>query len=194
MTPALLAAPSEDGSPRPDGAIYAWINSFLLPEPRPENWTGNLEAAIKESVEYRQKTGKPKLIFVDFTGKTCTNCKINENSVFTKSEIRKLFQSYTLVQLYTDAVPLEFYGPEDQAQAKKANRPANDADINTSFQRKAFDNEQLPLYVILEPQADGKTVWYYGPYGEGKINDVEGFAEFLRSPLKQTGTLAQAGR
>jgi thiol:disulfide interchange protein len=193
MMPALFSPPPEEGvPPRPDGDVYAWVNSFLLPEPRTGAWSGNLEQAIAQAREYQQKTGQPKLIFVDFTGKNCSNCKINENSVFTRSQIRTLLRPYLLVQLYTDSVPLEFYPPEDQAQVKKSNRQIDDAqDVNSSFQFKAFGTEQLPLYVILEPRPDN-TVWYYTPYSEGKINDVSGFAEFLRLPQEKAGD-ARAG-
>jgi thiol:disulfide interchange protein DsbD len=193
---ALFTPPPEEGPARPSGAIYAWVNSFLLPETRTskgsEMWTGNLEHAVKQALEYRKKTGQPKRIFVDFTGMTCTNCKINENDVFSKSEIRKLFEQYILVQLFTDRVPNEFYAPEDQND--RARQIFDAQDVNLEFQRKAFNDEKLPLYVILEP-VDENTILFFGPYREGKINDVTGFAEFLRSPdqKKKLGSTMQAG-
>src|SRR5207253_2818946 len=99
-------------------------------------------------------TGKPKRIFIDFTGVTCTNCKINEQSVFSKPEFIKLFAPYHFVKLYTDAVPPEYYAPE---LARDAGRSIKDADeVNFPFRNKVFDSKQLPLYVILEPQLDGE--------------------------------------
>jgi hypothetical protein len=41
----------------------------------------------------------------------------------------------------------------------------------------------LPLYVNLKPYATGKTT-VVGIYGEGKINDVPGFVQFLKDGLK----------
>jgi thiol:disulfide interchange protein DsbD len=73
LMPALFSPPSDDGPPRPAGGVYAWVNSFLLPEFRhgkDEVWTGNLENAIAQAREHRRKTGQPKLIFVDVTGKS----------------------------------------------------------------------------------------------------------------------------
>jgi thiol:disulfide interchange protein DsbD len=200
LTPALFGAPTEEGPARPAGAVYAWINSFLLPEGRPgtggEVWSGNLEGAIAEAKEYELKTGKRKLIFVDFTGATCTNCKKNERNVFSKGEIRKLFQPYALVQLYTDAVPVEFYAPEDQAKIRSggdSGRQVNDAEVvNAGFQKKVFNDAKLPLYAILEPLPSGK-VRVVGVYTEGLINDEAAFAEFLRKPQKEIGGVARAG-
>jgi thiol:disulfide interchange protein len=197
MMPALFSPPPEEGPPRPDGAVYAWVNSFLLPESRPgkgEVWTGNLEYAVQQAREYRQKTGQAKLIFVDFTGATCTNCKINEQNVFSKGEVRKLFQPYILVQLYTDTVPIEFYSPEDRAQFKNDNtRQVNDAEVvNAGFQKKAFNDARLPLYVIFEPMLDG-TIKTVGVYREGLINNQAEFAEFLRKPQAQIANGVRAG-
>ena len=52
---------------------------------------------------------------IDFTGEVCTNCSLNENNVFSKAEIQKLFKPYVLVKLYCDTVPLRYYAPEDRA-------------------------------------------------------------------------------
>jgi hypothetical protein len=108
--------------------------------------------------------------------------------VFSKSEIRKLFQPYILVQLYTDIVPNEFYSPEDQVElAASSSRQEKDASRNFWFQGKAFNDSKLPLYAILEPLPDN-TVKIVGIYREGLINDVQEFSEFLRKPLKDAGT------
>src|SRR5262249_11973033 len=108
LLPALFKHNENGTAQRPNGTIYAWIDSFLLPEPEPmtdKAWTGNLPQAVADVRALAQKTGERKFIFIDFTGETCTNCKINERSVFPKPEIQKLFQQYTLVKMYTDKVP-----------------------------------------------------------------------------------------
>jgi thiol:disulfide interchange protein len=185
-----------DGKPqRPNGTIYAWIDSFLLPEPNHGkgelDWTGNLKKAIDEARAEAKKTGRRSLVFVDFTGETCTNCKINENNVFTKPDIRSLFQRYRLVQLFTDKVPDQFYSSETRARfGGDTARQIEDARANLWFQQKAFNTEQLPLYVILEPTADGK-VDVLGKYDEGKINDDAAFAQFLKKPLEAATATAQ---
>ena len=57
------------------------------------------------------------------------------------------------------------------------------ATVTQEFENKAFGTEQLPLYVILKPEANGK-VTVVGIYDEGKINNEPAFIEFLKSGLK----------
>jgi thiol:disulfide interchange protein len=193
LMPALFIKPAEGEQPRPNGVIFAWVNSFLLPDPRPtksEVWTANLEDAIAQAREARRRTGKPKLVFIDFTGVTCTNCNLNENDVFTKSEIQQLFKPYVLVKLYTDTIPLKFYSAEDRSSLTKE-RQDRDAEINSNFQASVFDTKQLPLYVILEPQLDD-TVKVVGTYEEGRIMNESAFAAFLRKPQEAIGTTLAA--
>ncbi|MCV4566913.1 thioredoxin family protein, partial [Escherichia coli] len=43
-----------------------------------------------------------KLIFIDFTGYTCTNCRWMEANIFTRPAVRSQMEKYILVRLYTD--------------------------------------------------------------------------------------------
>jgi hypothetical protein len=158
--------------------VYAWVDSFLLPEPSAGGagelpWSSDLPAAVE-----RARAGDKKLIFADFTGVTCTNCKLNEKAVFPLPEVEKLLRRYALVSMYTDEVPAAYY----RGAVADALREA-EAQANLTFQRKAFGTEQLPLYVILEPLPGGK-VRVVGVYDEGKINDVPRFVRFLSQPLE----------
>jgi thiol:disulfide interchange protein DsbD len=169
-------------SQRPAGAPFAWVASFLLSDADSEmSWTGNLERGLAEA---RAKGG---LVFVDFTGVTCTNCDYNESNVFTRPDVRELLRQYTLVKLYTDRVPNKLYPPEERRRfgTSTAQQKA-DARANYAFQAEKFNDTRLPLYVILQPLADGgfKEV---ARYDEGKINDPEGFVEFLGGPLGGAG-------
>ncbi len=190
LLPALFKFNAEGEKQRPNGTIYAWIDSFLLPEPGEGKeelaWTGNLAQVIEEARAQR------KLVFLDFTGETCTNCKINEKNVFTKTEFKELFRPYRLVQLYTDKVPNQYYSPSVRGQfANSTKRQRADASVNLWFQREAFGTEQLPLYVILEPGLDG-TIEVVSQYAEGKINDEGAFAQFLKEPLTPRGESPRA--
>ena len=184
LTPALFKFGS--GQPqRPGGAVYAWIDAFLLPEPVEAGgeelpWSADLTGAVEQIAKAKQRGDVPAkpLIFVDFTGVTCTNCKLNEQNVFTRPEIRKLLQQYTLVQMYTDEVPVAFYTSPPEWTDRKW-----EAAHNLAFQREIFGTEQLPLYVILEPQTTGQ-VRVVATYDEGKINEVGAFVEFLKKPLE----------
>jgi thiol:disulfide interchange protein DsbD len=181
LLPALFRYGAQGEKQRPNGTIYAWVDSFLLPEPGEGKgelaWSGNLAQSIEEARRQHQ------LVFIDFTGETCTNCKINEYSVFTKAEIKELFRPYRLVQLYTDKVPDKYYSSSVRTKfGNNTSRQRQDAAVNLSFQREAFGTEQLPLYVILDPKQDG-TIDVVGQYAEGKINDETAFAQFLKEPL-----------
>lgn len=98
--------------------------------------------------------------------------------MFSKPEIKELLDKYVIVQLYTDSVP------------PRIKRPASSAEENAELLTGRFQTAQLPLYVILKPDgADGEVI---AQYDEGKINNVEAFAEFLRKPLPASGTRAHA--
>ncbi|HYV36166.1 MAG TPA: cytochrome c biogenesis protein CcdA [Gemmataceae bacterium] len=183
LLPGLFVKTGEDEQPRPDGVVYAWVNAFLLPDSKDELWAGNLEDAIAQARDYRQRTGKTKLIFVDFTGVNCPNCRLNEGSVFTKYEIRQLLKQYILVRMYTDTVPVVYYSPDDRTKVSN-DRRVKDANINMDFQFEVFQSRQRPLYAILEPRIDN-TIQVVGMYDEGAINSVSEFAQFLSKPQQK---------
>ena len=195
LAPALMKNPDGDNI-RPRGTIYSWVESFLLPDavdsPNDEPHTPRLDFAITKSLEqYRKEMAKdlpkeekdkiqPQRIFVDFTGINCVNCRINEKSVFSKRYVRDLMEPYLIVKLYSDLVPLQYYSPSMRTSLTLQRQKA-DAAANLDFERKIFNNEQLPLYAILEPQKDG-TVKVLAVYDEGRINNETAFADFLRDP------------
>lgn len=193
LAPGLFKSGSEGQNQRPGGTVYAWVDSFLLPEPSEGKGelasTGNLKAAVDEARAAATTPGADgrKLVFLDFTGKTCTNCSLNERNVFPNPEIKDLLKRYRLVKLYTDEVPDHYYSPAVQGQFRggTARQQEDASKANLVFQREAFGTEQLPLYVVLAPQPQG-DIKVLGIYSEGKINDVAGFAEFLRKPLEET--------
>jgi thiol:disulfide interchange protein DsbD len=157
LTPGLFK--QANGRPqRPSGVVFEWIESFLLADnARP------MYANLKEGLEQAKKQNKR--VFIDFTGVTCKNCRINENTVFSQPEVHDLLSQYVLVQLYTDTVPAYMKNPTSAAD-------------NAQFEKDQFKTEQLPLYVIVEPSGDSFTTLQV--YDEGKINDVEGFKSILK--------------
>jgi hypothetical protein len=96
--------------------------------------------------------------------------------VFSQPQIRDLLEQYVLVQLYTNGTPP--YPP-----------PANSAEENLRLQSEVFKSDQLPYYAIVQPTDNGKFE-IVKAYGEGLINDVEGFANFLRQNLPPAGEVA----
>jgi thiol:disulfide interchange protein DsbD len=119
-------------------------------------------------------------IFVDFTGETCTNCKYNENNIFPQPKVNDLLEQFERVQLYTDWVPASSFETDPGTQARRLEGLANQ-----DFMNRAFGTIQLPLYVTLLPRADG-TVKVLGVYEEGKINQPDQFAAWLKAALEKT--------
>jgi thiol:disulfide interchange protein len=184
MLPALFTRANGEQQ-RPGGTVFAWIDAFLLPEDEgPATgsavastsdrlaWGGDLADALKMG------EAENKLVFLDFTATTCTNCKYNERYVFTKPDVKGLLRRYVLVHLYTDNVPADYHSTTTGAQ-------------NHEFQKDVFRDVQLPLYAIVKAKADGGYE-VLGQYNEGKINNVAGFARFLHEPLAGPGPDARA--
>jgi hypothetical protein len=88
--------------------------------------------------------------------------------VFSKPAIKALLQQYVLVQLYTDVIHRKF---QDRSPTTAAE--------NLELLDQRFGSRQLPLYVIVEPTESGEFR-EVARYDEGKINNVEAFADFLR--------------
>ena len=90
-------------------------------------WMDNYQEALKLAKE------KKKMLFIDFTGFTCTNCRWMELNMFSKKEIRSYLENMILVRLYTD----------------RRNEPYQS---NKNFQKNRFNSIELPLYVIYTPE------------------------------------------
>jgi thiol:disulfide interchange protein DsbD len=59
-----LSKNEEGENRRPTGSIYAWVESFLLPDGSNLPWIGNLAKGLETA------KGSQKLVYIDFTGKT----------------------------------------------------------------------------------------------------------------------------
>src|SRR5947209_1075309 len=73
-----------------------------------------------------------KLVFVNFTGVTCTNCHWMRQNLFPKPEIQAVLKDFVMVELFTDGT-----GPID--------------DKNGKLQTSKFQSISLPFYAILTP-------------------------------------------
>ena len=165
---------------RPKGAIYAWVDAFLLPEQSFDHtWGTDLAVALEHSRREAKQTGHFKPIFIDFTGIRCTNCSINESNVFTLPSVLAEFKRYEKVQLFTDFLADNRYIIDPGETARNL-----EGDLNNDFKTAAFETAQLPLYVVVVPTTDGK-VKVLGVYNEGKINDPARFVKFLRDAAEQ---------
>jgi len=113
---------------------------------------------LAKAKEVARTSNKP--IFIDFTGFTCTNCRLMEKYVFPKSVVHERFKKFVLVQLYTDRKTEPY--------------------ITNQNILKSYGTVANPLYVMLRP--DGSFIAQSG-YLSKYQSDPNNFAEFLNTAL-----------
>ncbi|MBP1630379.1 MAG: disulfide bond formation protein DsbD [Bacteroidetes bacterium] len=109
---------------------------------------------LEEAKAYAKKVGKP--IFIDFTGKTCANCREMENYVWVDSGVKKILtEDYVMVALYCDVNNIEL--PEsDWVKTKDGKTIKTLGKKNHNYQIEHFKANAQPLYVLMD--ADGKLL------------------------------------
>ena len=85
----------------------------------------DLDAALAEA----RQAGK--LVFIDFTGYTCTNCRWMEANMFPRPEVRDKLSGFVRARLYTDG-----QGAVYERQQR--------------YQQERFATVALPLYAIVD--------------------------------------------
>lgn len=89
-----------------------------------EGWIDDYDKALAVAKEEK------KLVFVDFTGFTCTNCRWMEANMFPTPEVEGYLSGMVKVQLYTDF------------------------EKNLKLQKDKFGSIELPLYAIVTPEGE----------------------------------------
>jgi thiol:disulfide interchange protein DsbD len=112
--------------------------------------TNDLAAALRAARDSR------RLVLIDFTGYTCTNCRWMEANMFPRPEVRVALDGFVRARLYTDG-----QGPVYDAQQR--------------FQQEQFRTVALPLYAIVD--ADRRPIATFA----GLTRDPREFLTFLRS-------------
>jgi thiol:disulfide interchange protein len=110
----------------------------------------NHPAALAEA----QRTGR--LVLIDFTGYTCTNCRWMEARIFSRPDVSAVLGQFVLSRLYTDGDG-DLYARQQQ------------------FQEDRFGTIALPLYAIVD--GHGKTVRTFA----GLTRNPAEFLAFLRA-------------
>ncbi len=136
------------------------IEAYLPPRIKPaavasgsfvaSEWTLNdYDGALRVA----RQTGK--LVFVDFTGYTCTNCRWMEANIFNRPDVGAQLGQFVLARLYTDGEGSIY---ERQQQ----------------FQEKTFGTVALPLYAVVD--GNGRIRGTFS----GLTRDPAQFIAFLR--------------
>ncbi len=102
----------------------------------------------------QQAASQGRMVFIDFTGYTCTNCRAMESTVFPLADVQAALAAYVPVALYTDA--------------------AGDGPAMSRFQLEQTATVALPTYAIYDPATERVIAHTSG------MQSAEEFAAFLR--------------
>jgi len=116
-------------------------------------WYENYQEAFDKAL------AEGRMLFLDFTGVTCVNCRRMEGNVMPLDEVRTLLERFVRAELWVDKKPF--------------------GDWNKEFQNERFKTVQQPQYVVIDPRSDTviETFDRYDP-------DSAKFAAFLRRGLE----------
>lgn len=130
---------------------------------------------LDEAKAYARQQGKP--IFIDFTGKTCGNCREMEHYVWPDNEVKRILnEDYVMVSLYCDVsipLPEKEWGSDDKGRALKTVGAKN-----FDYQKSAFNVNAQPYYVVIDPDGNILTQENY-KYDR----DVQKFISWLNEGL-----------
>jgi thiol:disulfide interchange protein DsbD len=134
---------------------------------------------------YKDAVDNDKLIFIDFTGANCVNCRYNEGSVFPLPAVKEQLSKFVKVSLYTDNVPNSKLSSAEAKQQGERNAAWQEA-LTKKDRGTEKGNLALPTYIILRPARDDALEDGI-PKGtilgntNGAIFDVPGFVRILES-------------
>ena len=120
-------------------------------------WHTRLDTALAEARLER------KLVFIDFTGYTCTNCRWMEANIFTLPAVHAGLQKFARLQLFTDGAGKEYQD-------------------NQAYQKEKFGTVALPLYAILDSQGNKLATF------PGMTRKPEEFLRFLSTAASSAGS------
>ncbi|MEE8341345.1 MAG: cytochrome c biogenesis protein CcdA, partial [Candidatus Neomarinimicrobiota bacterium] len=116
-------------------------------------WFTEMEDAISEA----RRTGK--LIFLSFSGYTCTNCHWMDTNILSLPEVRNLLEQFVLVKLYTD-------GGKNHREKRQ-------------YEIDRFGTAAQPFYVILDG-TDLEIARF-----PGMTHDANEFVKFLNKGVNK---------
>ncbi len=139
------------------GRLHSWIDAYLPPDLSPRGAVvasgendgglppsrtatgGDMVSAgfswfseVEPAIEHAAATGRN--VFIDFTGYTCTNCRLMERDMFPRPEVASLMEEYVRVKLYIDD------------RERGAERRA--------YQAENFGTVTMPYYVVMTPEGE----------------------------------------
>ncbi|MEM7674542.1 MAG: cytochrome c biogenesis protein CcdA, partial [Myxococcota bacterium] len=153
----------------------SWISAWLPPSTYPSaGAAGGPQLAAVNGVRFewshnlaegrKRARAADQLVFVNYTGYTCTNCRFMEESIFPTPSVAAHLQRMALVELYTDdGSPSNEWARQDQLER--------------------FKTVALPFYSV--EFADGTVVATY----PGSADNAAQFAQFLADARARAVTM-----
>ncbi len=143
--------PEDDEADR----IYAQIDDKMAERRRSRREKADL---LADAPEANEDSTTAKMLFVDFTGFTCTNCRWMETKMFPLADVKSRLDGFIKVKLFTD-------------------RNSEPYLSNKKLQEERYGSIELPLYVIMKPNEElvGTNTF---------TRDKEAFIQFLDKGLK----------
>lgn len=130
---------------------------------------------LEEAKAYAKKVGKP--IFIDFTGKTCANCRKMEHYVWADPAVTSMLQNdFVMCALYADA---KIKLPESEWTIdKKGMTLKTVGQKNINFQEENYNVNAQPYYVLMD--GDGNVLTKNNHQYD---KEVQHFIDFLNEGL-----------
>lgn len=182
MIPGMFGAPLKALSgylPPMESQEFVLSSGAPSPIAAPGNGTVELPQGLhgyetlEEGLAEASRTGKP--VFVDITGKGCTNCREMEARVWSDPRVRELLDKrFVLVALHCDD---HTRAPESSWLTTDSGKVLKEwGKINSYIARTRFNANAQPTYVLLTP--DGKII------AERNYNlDTDAYVAFLKKAL-----------
>ena len=131
---------------------------------------------LNEAKAYAKQVGKP--IFIDFTGKTCANCREMEHYVWADKEVKELLTTkFVMCGLYVDENTIDL--PEEEWVTDNNGRVLKTLGRrNLYYEKSMYNMNAQPYYVIID--AEGKVLTKENYKYD---RDVQKFVNYLNEGL-----------
>ncbi|MBR1517482.1 MAG: thioredoxin family protein [Bacteroidales bacterium] len=137
------AVPASDGRQDEEEETRRYADQLHLPT----GFDGYFD--LEEAKSHASITGKP--IFIDFTGKTCANCREMEHYVWNDPAVKQLLnEEFVICALYVDENTI--FLPEEEWMTTDDGRVLKTLGrVNLEYEKSAFNMNAQPYYVIVDP-------------------------------------------
>ncbi|MCP4783085.1 MAG: hypothetical protein GY903_25210 [Fuerstiella sp.] len=162
----------------PEGVVWQQLVAFAPPQ---INYSSTDDGYFVEhdglqySLDFDQAvetaSSSNQLMFLDFTGVNCMNCRLMEKGVMASAPVHSVIKDLVRVQLYVDEVPGVKTKPEEHERLLTRNH---------GLQRNWLGDVAIPAYVIATPDGQDILATF-----KGLDTDGEEFQQFLQAGLER---------